>query len=491
MKAINEFLEKSLEHNPSKKAIIFKNDFITYETLYRKTNSFSNFIQDQTKIGDVVSLISGNSLEFLISYLSILKSGCIAHIIPTNISDAKLRYQIRETNPVLIFSNKILKNKLGRTDSLLEAKFVDIKSTEFKIKEKSSFYGNRFCDFSAIMFTSGTSGTPKGVKIKHKNVISVARNIVDKICIQSCDVEVNPLPLSHSFGLGSYHAILLQGATSIIFENSINLKEILLTIIKERASGFVNTPPTFRILLDSFRELFGNCRMFLKYMITNSIKIPKKTVSEVLNLLPSTKFYTYYGLTEASRSTFLLFNENIPKIESVGTTPKEIKIKIVDDEDNGKKVNEEGEILISGPNVIDGYWNPKDNEGKLQNGWLKTGDLGYFDEDNFLFLTGRKDDMINVGGEKVSPLEIENVIKQMDYVSDVAVVGVYDETFGEIPVAYVVTNDSTDRNSDIINHCTKNLEGYKIPRNVFSVESIPKTEAGKIQRFMLKKGILE
>ena len=111
-------------------------------------------------------------------------------------------------------------------------------------------------------------------------------------------------------------------------------------------------------------------------MITNSIKIPKKTVCEVLDLLPTTNFFTYYGLTEASRSTFLLFNENMNKIESVGTPPIGIKIKVVDDEGKEKNVGEEGEILIKGPNVIDGYWNSKYNADKSQKDWSKTGDLG-------------------------------------------------------------------------------------------------------------------
>ena len=143
-------------------------------------------------------------------------------------------------------------------------------------------------------------------------------------------------------------------------------------------------------------------------------------------------------------------------------------------------------MLIKGPNVIDEYWAGTAEASKIKDGWLATGDLGFLDSDGYLYLKGRKDDIINVGGEKVSPTEIELAIKQLDKIQDVGVIGVPDKTFGEIPVAFIVTEFNLETN-EILSHCIKTLERYKIPQNFIFIDSIPKNESGKIERNTLRE----
>ncbi len=488
MKSINEILDDSARKSPHKPAIIFDDVIFSYNEFLQKTQFLSNFIQEKTTEGDVISILYENSPFFIISYFGILKSGCIAHIIPPSISDFNLKDQIQETNSEMILSNANFKHKLTRTELIKQTFFVETDSKFFK-SNNDGFYGNRFNETSSIIFTSGTTSKPKGVRLTHKNVLTATTNIVKMIGLQSDDLEINSLSLSHSFGLGCLHAIFLQGATSLIFKNTINLKEILKNGKHQKATGFVGVPVTFYKILNSFTELFSS--MFsIRYMLTNTAPMKKESILKIINLLPKANFYTYYGLTEASRSTFLLFNKNKNKLKSVGKTASGVEIKILDD--NGKHLsnNQIGEIFIKGDHVIKNYWNNPKADESINDGWLRTGDLGYFDSDEFLYLKSRKDDMLNVGGEKFTPEEVESIIKEIPEILDAAVIGISNDLFGQLPIAFVVINNKIT-SDHIINYCSKKLERYKIPQKIIFLDDIPKTDSGKIKRNILKSKFIQ
>ena len=488
MNSINDFLDNSARKYPDKSAIIIDDLRLSFNELLQKTEFLSNLIQEKISTGNVISILCENSPFFIISYFSILKSGCIAHIIPPSISDFNLKEQIKETNPEMILSSKNFEQKLNRTHLIDKTFFAD---NVFKFFESSNnnFYGNRFNETSSIIFTSGTTSKPKGVKLTHKNVITATSNIVKMINLQPNDVEINSLSLSHSFGLGCLHATFMQGGTSLIFKNTINLEKILKNAKHENATGFIGVPVTFYKILNSFPELFSSLSS-IRYLLTNTAPMKKKSILEIIDLFPEANFYTYYGLTEASRSTFMLFNKNKNKLESVGKTAPGVEIKILDDVGKIISNNTMGEIFIKGDNVIKNYWNNPIADKSIKNGWLKTGDLGYFDSDNFLFLKTRKDDLINVGGEKFVPEEVESTIKEIPEISDVAVIGISDEIFGQLPVAFVVTNKETTT-TQIINHCSKKIERYKIPHKIIFLDELPKTNSGKIKRNSLKSNFVQ
>ena len=182
----------------------------------------------------------------------------------------------------------------------------------------------------------------------------------------------------------------------------------------------------------------------------------------------------------------MLFNSDITKIESVGKPAHDVEIKIVTNDENTNNESKVGEVLIKGPNVIDEYWRDTGGKYKIKDGWIKTGDLGFFDNDGYLYLRGRKDDVINVSGEKVSPVEIELVMRQLDGIKDVGIIGMPDRVFGEIPVAYVVAK-STLKENEILSHCTKVLERYKIPQKIIFTDVLPKNEFGKIEKSVLRE----
>ena len=483
MRAVYEFLELSAEKYPNKIAITDDITSITYNELLKKSKFVSKSIRDVIKCGQSVSLLSENSISFVITYFGILMAGGIVHIVPPNSSDKQLQFQIEKVKPVIIVCSETLVDKITR-NQYKHILISDLINNNSKINHDN--IDDKFNEVSSIIFTSGTTGTPKGVKLKHENIIFVTNNIIKIIGVRSDDVEINPLQLSHSFGLGCLHTTIAQGATSIIFRNSINLKEIIGAVTINKATGFVGVPATFQKILLNYKQEFKEAGKNFHYLLTNSAPMPKDDIQEIIKLFPLTNFFTYYGLTEASRSTFLLFNNDIRKIESVGKPAPNVQLKIITDNDSTSNEHDVGEVLIKGPNVIDEYWADTVKEPKIKDGWLATGDLGFLDNDGYLYLNGRKDDIINVGGEKVSPIEIELMIKQLDKIQDVGVIGVPDKTFGEIPVAFIVTEFNLETN-EILGHCIKTLERYKIPQNFLFVDSIPKNESGKIERNALRE----
>lgn len=287
--------------------------------------------------------------------------------------------------------------------------------------------------------------------------------------------------MSHSFGLGCLHNALYTGSTIILHKNSMNLLDIIKSVKIHHATTLALVPTIITKMVRDFNDEFVENCSNLRLIITNSTKIPEETIKKILKL-KTILFATYYGLTEASRSTFIIFNENPDKISSVGKPAPDVSIKI-----NDYELSKDGVIFIKGNNVIEKYWNNPEDDREIVDGWLMTGDVGNFDSDGFLFLTGRIDDMINISGEKVFPEEIEDTVKMLSEVVDAAAIGIPHPNFGLLVKLFIVKSpNSTLDSSDIKSHCKKHLERYKIPVKVEFVPELPKNEYGKIKRFMLK-----
>jgi len=477
MTTIVDYLEKHRQKFPEKIFVQIDSQKWTFEDIYNEVNKIS-LILNQFPTNSVISIIFDNSIEFIISYLGIIKAGKIVHIISPSISKKNFLEQIKSCNPKIILTLKKFINEFKNIQN--EIKLVDF--YEFK-NENNSKRESEISDISSLIYTSGTTSSPKGVLIKHENTIFTTKNIVDILKYNNSDIDVIPLSLSHSFGLGCLHTSLFVGSTINLHKNTMNILEILNSIKKNNATTFAAVPATLTLLVNNFPEKFVEKCNGLRLIITNSTKIPKDTINKILKLLPNTKFATYYGLTEASRSTFMIFNENREREDSVGKHAPNVEIRI----EKEKNELKEGEILVRGKNVIDSYWNSEFTE-KFTNNWLKTGDLGYLDKEGFLYLTGRKDYVINVGGEKVNPEEIEKIVKVLDPIEEAVAIGIEHQIFGKVIKLLVKKYEGSEIDvSSIITHCKQNLERFKIPMKVEFVSNFPKNEQGKIIRFMLQE----
>jgi len=476
MTNITDYLQKHKQLNPDKIFVKTENSCITFKETFDRVEKLSSII-NQFPEKTVISIMFDNSIEFVISYFAIIKSNCIVHIMSPSISKMNFSKQIKSCNPKMILTL----NKFKKEFKDIEKSCNLVDFYEFE-KQNNVSKTNEFSEIASLLYTSGTTSSPKGVPIKNSNIMFTTKNISNRLEYSNSDIDVMPLSLSHSFGLGCLHVSLYVGSTFILHKNSMNVLDIINSVKENNATTFAAVPATLTSIVNNFPEKFAEKCKGLRLIITNSTKISKDTVQKILKLLPNTKLATYYGLTEASRSTFMVFNEVDNKDESVGKVAPGVKIKIVKDKDESKN----GEIWIKGENVIENYWDFEFPE-KFSDGWLKTGDVGFFDNDEFLYLTGRKDDIINIGGEKVNPTEIENVVKMMDPVEEAIAIGIKHELFGQAVKLLIKTveNEKMDTSS-IITHCKKNLERYKIPLEVEFVPDFPKNEHGKIIRFKVR-----
>lgn len=485
MKTLPEFLEYSANLFPDKEALVFENTRLTYREWNERAEKISQIVQYYCQKQEIVSIVLNNSANFLIAYFAVLKAGCIAHIIPTNISDTNFELQLKEVDPTLIVT---VATFLPLLQKLSHSKMINLDEDlpEAKNKEKRTVLPD---DVSTIIYSSGTTSRPKGVKLQHKNVVAATENMIQVLGVTENDTYFNILPLTHSFGIGNVHMVVRQGGRVVIERNSINIPSWLGKINSEKATLFAAVPATLKMLTENFKEQFQTCKN-LKLIVTNSTPIAPEITKKVLETLPGTQFYTYYGLTEASRSTFNHFNTcPIEKLHSVGKVAPNTAVKIINE--NGKECwfNEEGEVCVQGKHVISEYWQNEEASKFIKNNLIYTGDFGYLDEEGYLFLVGRKDEMINVGGEKVSPLEIESILKTIPGVLEVIAVGVKDTILNEV-VSIVYAGNVTKEY--FLQEARKKLKGYQVPKYIFEIidlpaRSIPQTDSGKIKRTLLKK----
>ena len=253
-------------------------------------------------------------------------------------------------------------------------------------------------DVATLMYTTGTTGGAKGVPLTHNNVLAALRNIISYIGYQASDREVVILPLSHNFGLGHLYCNLISGGAVYTENGMARVGRVLKQLSAFKATGFPGTPTGMGILIDKYPEIFQKHGQRLRFSVVNSAPLPPERTEQLRQLLPNLDILVYYGLTEASRSTFIsLTKEGSDYYRSVGPSMNQVEVKVLDDQGNEKTVDEVGEVLISGPTVTKGYWsNPELNAVSFEKGALRTGDLGYKDERGYLFITGRIKDVINV-----------------------------------------------------------------------------------------------
>ncbi|MGE9297096.1 MAG: class I adenylate-forming enzyme family protein [Puniceicoccales bacterium] len=323
-------------------------------------------------------------------------------------------------------------------------------------------------ELAALMFTTGTTGTPKGVMLSHANIFAALRNISAFIGYSEHDREVITLPLSHNFGLGHLYCNLLAGGAAYLEPGLSRVGRALKAVRDFGATGFPTTPLGVSMLLDRYADVFAERARGLRFMVVNSAPLPPERTAQLQALLPELDIMVYYGLTEASRSTFVSLTQVGPdRYRSVGRSMKGVNVRL----------DEVGQVLVSGPTVSTGYWRaPEQTDAAFLNGELHTGDLGRFDEEGYLFITGRQDDTINLGGYKINPLTVERVLEAHSSIRECAVTSVDDTV-----VALVATDAEPDTDV-LIRYCREHLQVHEAPTRFVRVDQLPRTDSGKLRR---------
>lgn len=343
-------------------------------------------------------------------------------------------------------------------------------------------------DPALLLYTSGTTGAPKGVMLTHANLLANAQAIVDYLRLDASDRVLSVLPFYYAYGASVLHTHLISGACVVLGPGLMFPHLVLDAIEQAEATGFSGVPSTFALLLE---PLAARARPLssLRYLTQAGGAMSPALTRRVRELLPTPRLYVMYGQTEAtSRISWLPPERLDDKLGSVGIPVTGVQWRIRREDGAAAAPGEDGEVCVRGPNVMAGYWNnPEATAQVLRDGWLHTGDLGHLDADGFLYLQGRRSDMIKTGAHRVHPTDVEEVIAELPVVREVAVVGVDDEVMGQVIRAFVVAaGELPPRAEDRIKaHCRARLAPYKIPRQVTFVDTLPRTASGKVRRFQL------
>lgn len=452
--------------NPDKIAIINANGIgISYTELWEKiTSTAKNILASGTDKGKRVILYGHNDIETVILYFAHHLAGLVNVVVDPKWNEARIQHLLILTDARLPFEIEV--GHAPATDSQAEI--------ELELPEPDSV--------ADIMFTSGTTGEPKCVPLTHANILGSANNINAFIQNNSSDIELIGLPMCHSFALGRLRCSLIKGATIVLSEGFGNIKKVFDLIERYKVTGLGMVPAVFSYIKKFSGNRIGKFAAQLRYIEIGSSSMPMADKELLMNLFPTTRLCMHYGMTEASRMTFLEFHSMYEKLSSVGLpTTGDVSIKIMGENGETLPINEDGEICVTGNMVTAGYiLTETPRENFFSGGYFRTGDYGHFDSEGFLYLAARKKEMINVGGKKVNPIEIEDILESLG-VRESMCVAIPDPSgiLGEVPMVLLEDGSFDGDVEKIKDGLQQKLEAYKMPRKFEIVKSIPKTESGK------------
>lgn len=466
---------------PQKTAIVCKSEKVSYRLLACKIRDYASFLYTKGVSRDDVILLSGeNKLAFIYSYFAVHLLGGVNVVIDAHSNPERLQYIIKATHPKLMLGGLNEEGVISYTAIEQDVPLVAIPEKPSSPKD--------ICD---ILFTTGTTAAPKGVCLSHSNELAATKNICEFIGNDSTDIELIALPLCHSFGLGRLRCSLYVGATVVILNGFTNVKNFFTTIEAQHITGFGMVPAAWNYLRRVSGEKLGKYKEQLKYIEIGSASMPVEDKRLLSALLPKTKICMHYGLTEASRSTFCEFHADKSHLESIGKPSPNVEIKVKDADGLDVPDSVEGEICVKGAHVMERYLLDTDNRSAWHNEYFRTGDWGIRTPDGFFYLKGRGKELINVGGKKLSPEEVEKEIMQIGWFADCACVGIPDPKgmLGDVVKCFAVkkaSEDTTVTISQLSDALQGKLETYKIPVLLEFIDKIPTTESGKKQRLQLK-----
>jgi long-chain acyl-CoA synthetase len=472
--------------NPEKIGIYYNDERISYAQIASNILKVSRLLSVNYSIkkGDIVFLIADKTPTFIYSYFALHLSGAIAVIIDPGITAQRFDMIISRTKPRLIFGNP---TKGIPKENVTE--ITSIESSDLSISFDRIVFPD-LQDKADILFTTGTTGAPKGIYLTNGNIASAVRNINNFIQNSVTDVELLALPISHSFGLGRIRCVFSAGGAIVLTNGFTNIKGLFRLIEKFQITGLAFVPSAWAYIKKISGNRIGDYAHQLKYVEIGSEYMSIADKKQLSDLLPNTSICMHYGLTEASRSIFLNFKSDHQNLDTLGKPSPNVEVEIMSESGEFLGENCEGEICIKGDHVASLYLDLSEEEVKefYWESYLRTGDYGVKLQSGYIKIVGRKKEMINVGGKKVSPIEIEEVLNKINGITSSACVGMPDPNgiLGEVVKVFMVGNSLICDMTEVKHKIAASLESYKWPYEYVWIDAIPMTESGKIKRLELK-----
>jgi long-chain acyl-CoA synthetase len=492
---ISQHVERAAKFFQDQPAVLFEGAALTYAALNARTDRLANALTaNGVGRGHCVALYLPNIPAFVIGYLAAVRMGAIALSINSMYKSEELRYILNDSGAVvLITTGELLANvPLAECPTVKEVIVCEgdpqghptldewlEKASDRRVR--ADMHPN---DPAVLLYTSGTTGFPKGATLSHGNVVSNAWATVHHAGYTRTDRMILFLPLFHVFGQNFIMNATFQACATLVLHRRFVPDLALESIRRDRASMFFAVPTIYIGLLNA--SLPNEALASIRYEFSAAATMPREISGRWTERF-GRPVYEGYGLTECS--PFACYNHDFRhKFGSVGTPIENTEIRIVDTDDNELPLGQWGEICIRGPGVMQGYWNkPDETRRALRNGWLHSGDIGMMDDEGYVFIVDRVKDMINVSGFKVWPAEVEQFLYKHPAVQEVAVYGLPHPEKGEMVVAAIVPRAGAGiAEEEIIAYCRRHMAAYKAPARVDFVSELPKSATGKILKRTLR-----
>ena len=510
-----EFLMITSSICPDRPAIIFEGKKYSFGDLSQRVNRLANVLLGSgVEKGDRVAILQVNCNQYVEAYYAVAKIGAI--FVPLNFraKQDELVHMLNHSESKVLFVGKrylemvndmrpelpLVKHYIsldGKQEGML-----DYEELLASASDEEVFTDIADEDITMLMYTAGTTGLPKGVPLIH-NSFSVY--LLENVTPADPEIEETNLltmPLYHVAGIQAMLAATYGGRT-LAMMRQFDVDEWLETVQREKANRAMLVPTMLKRVIDH-PDFDRYDLSSLKVVTYGAAPMPFEVIKKAIDVLPGVNFINAFGQTEtASTITTLSPEDHIIEgteeekekklrrlTSSIGRPMSDIEMKIVGEEGNDLPPGEVGEIIARGPRVMSGYWKDAEKTAKAltKDGWLRTSDMGYMDEEGYFYLAARADDLIIRGGENISPEEVENVLYSHPAVEEVAVIGVPDPEWGQQPRAVVVLKKGNKATPDeLIEYCREKLSSFKRPRSVVFIDELPRTSTGKVLKRVLRE----
>lgn len=499
---VHDYLFHSARVVPDKEALVCGNSRTTYKDLASAATSLSGYLVSAGLAkGDRVAVYIDSSPQAVISIFGVLQAGgCIVVINPVTqaerlgfiLENCSARFLVASRDKTATVQQAIKQCSVPPavlwtgTGEQSAGDTLDDICREARPAPRVRLID---MDLAAIIYTSGSTGQPKGVTMLHRNVDCAVQSISGYLESNADDVILGLLPLSSSYGLLQVLVTFMTGGRVVLEKGFGYPYELIKRIKDEKVTGFGGAPTLFAILL-KLEGLEKEDLSSLRYITNAAAAMPASFIPKLRIVFPTAKIFLMHGLTECFRTTYLPPDEIETRPTSVGTGMPNVELWIEDEDGNRLGSGQVGEMIVRGSTLMQGYWNDPEGTAKAlipgRYPWervLRTRDLFRMDEDGYFHFVARSDELIKSRGEKVSPIEVENVIYTLDGVHEVRVIGVSDAVLGQAIKAEIVLKEDRPLTAQEVKvHCRRHLEDFKVPHIVEFVSSLPKTQGGKIKR---------
>ena len=495
-------LEHHARRTPDKPLAVFGDDVVTYEGMVERAAGLAGGLHERgVGRGDVVGLLSYNSIDFLTTIFAANHLGAIAMPINWRLAAEEVRFILDHAQARAFVCDGTLVGLANDATSRLDHDIVRVCVSPDSVDgwEPFAAVGAGSApvarqpvegdDIHRLMYTSGTTGRPKGVMLTHANLAWKSYAHITEFGFTSDDVGLACGPLYHVGALDLVTTTMIAVGATTMIHRVFDAQQVVDEIERSRVTLVWTAPAMVRAVLDvpgiEERDLSS-----VRVIIAGGEKMPIPFIERLRRTFPSAWFADAYGLTETvSGDTFLDRASTVSKLGSVGRACLYLDLEIWDEHGMPVPAGERGEVVLRGPKVFKGYWrDPEATSRAFAGGWFHTGDVGVKDEDGYVYIVDRLKDMIVSGGENIASSEVERVLYEHESVVEAAVVGRPDERWGEVPVAFVVVSpDATTTRDELIEHCSQQLARFKVPKDVTFIDALPRNPSGKVLKRELRE----